>query len=281
MKKYLFFLVIIFTSCTALIDINTDDAEPRLIIFGSISNDFTRHSVQITRSAGYFSGEAPPAITNAVITISTENEVFELLQDTVPGVYYTDSIAGEPNETYTLDVLLDFDNDGVAEHYRAVSKMPKGPRVDSIQLSDYIIDKFPVLMLYGEVFHDMENNFCIYTTKNNKPQGLFDFMMFPESMIVTIGNIYPLPYFVRGGIHVGDTVNFRIDDVDNAYAIFLSQAKEEMSMKTPFFSSPPAEVVTNIHCLDANIRVSGFFAAYHRGEDMITISTINFDMPFN
>jgi len=284
MKKYIFFLLIIFTSCTALININTDDAEPRLIIFGTISSDSTRHSVQITRSAGYFSDEDPPAITNAVVTISTENEVFTLLQDTIPGVYFTDSIAGKPYETYTLDVWLDFDNDGITEHYRAVSKMPQGPRVDSIYLSDYIIDKFPVLFLFGEVFMnpENENNLCIYTAKNNEKKGLFNyFMIFTPDMIVMLGDRYPLPFFARGGIHVGDTVNFRVDNLSTDYAIFLEQAKGEMGVSMPFFSSPPAEVVTNIRCLDANIRVSGFFAAYHRGEDMITISTINFDMPFH
>jgi len=292
MKKYLFFLIIIFTSCTARIDINTDDAEPRLIIFGTISDNLQRHIVHITRSTGYFSNDPPPVIDNAIVTITVDNQVFPLnfdfgYNENAPlscGDYYyfTDSICGEYGKTYTLDVWLDFDNDGVLEHYQAVSKMPKGPRVDSIYLSDYIIDKFPVLFLYGEVFKETENNFCIYTGKNNEPKGLFDyFMIFTPDMIVMLGDRYPLPYFAKGGIHIGDTVNFRVDNLSNDYARFLEQASSEMSVPMPFFSSPPAEVVTNIRCLNANIKVSGFFAAYDRGEDMTTISQINFDSFFD
>jgi len=298
MKKYLFLLIIIFTSCVARIDINTDDAEPRLIIFGTISDNLQRHAIHITRSAGYFSNEEPPAITNAIVTISTENETFTLKEqsyiyvkdngDTVimkwEGLYETDSVfAGESGKTYTLDVWLDFDNDGVMEHYQAVSTMPKGPRVDSIYLSDIVIEQFPVLFLFGEVFinAENENNFCIYTCKNENRlrQGLFDyFMIFTPDMIVMQGGIYPLPIFTGGNsIYIGDTIHFRVDNLSRDYAVFLSQAKNEMSVPMPFFSSPPAEVITNIHCLNANIKVSGFFAAYDRGEDMITISTINFD----
>jgi hypothetical protein len=282
MRKYILLFAIIFFSCTSRIDIKTEDAEVRLVIYGTISDDTTRHSVRITRSAGYFSEQDPPAISNALVTISTENEIFTLLEDTIPGIYFTDSIAGKFGENYTLDVFLDFDEDGIMEHYQAISKMPKGPRVDSIYLSSIVIDKFPILLLFGEVFHEMENNFCIYTSKNNIEKKLFEyFMILPEHFIIMTGNTYPLPYFVKGGIHIGDTINLRIDDLDSDYAAFLSQAKEEMSIKTPFFSSPPAEVVTNIRCLDANIRVSGFFAAYDRGEEFMTISTVNFDSPYS
>ena len=272
------FLPIIFYSCTARIDIKTNDTEPRLVIFGTISGDTIRHSVRITRSTGYFSNEPPPPISNAVVTISTENEIFTLHEDTIPGIYFTDSIAGKCGETYTLDVWLDFDSDGTTEHYQATSTMPTGPRVDSIFLSSMVINDFPILWLYGEVFSGTDNNFCIYTAKNNEEEGLFDyFAIFSQDMIIMVGNAYPLPYFARGGVHVGDTVNFRVDNLSNNYAAFLQQASDEMSVKTPFFSSPPAEVITNIKCLDSNIKVSGFFAAYNRGKDMITISTIDFD----
>jgi len=282
MKKYLFFLLIIFTSCTARIDINTDDAEPRLVIYGTISSEGRCHYISITRSTGYFSDEEPPIIKNAFVTLSYEDRIDTLQYNDLAKCYVTDSIAGKPYETYTLDVWLDFDNDGVMEHYQAVSKMPKGPRVDSIYLSDYVIDRFPVLFLYGEVYKDTENNLCIYTGKNNEPKGLFDyFMIFTPDMIIMQGGRYPLPFFAKGGIHVGDTVNFRVDNLSRDYARFLSQASSEMSIPMPFFSSPPAEVITNIRCLNANIRVSGFFAAYDRGEDMITISTINFDSQFD
>jgi len=299
MKKHLFFLIIIFTSCTARIDINTDDAEPRLVIYGTITCDSVRHYINISRSAGYFSDSDPEKISNAVVTISTENETFTLKElsaidvrdngDTIiykwEGVYATDSVfAGKPHETYTLDVWLDFDNDGITEHYQAVSKMPRGPRVDSIYLSDYVIEQFPVLFLFGEIFQDTEINLCVYATNHFGilRQGLFDyFMIFTPDMIVMQGGIYPLPIFTgSNSIYIGDTIHFRVDNLSNDYARFLSQAKSEMSVPIPFFSSPPAEVTTNIRCMNANIKVSGFFAAYDRGEDMTTISTIHFDPHF-
>ncbi|MDR3327225.1 MAG: DUF4249 domain-containing protein [Prevotellaceae bacterium] len=265
-------------SCTSPIYINTKGAEPRLVIFGTINEDYTRHCIRITKSTNYFSNEAPPPVTDAIVTISVDNEVFTLAQDdTVPGSYFTDSLSAAAGKTYTLDVQLDFDNDGVAEHYQASSLMPKGPRVDSIKLSPIVLDKVPILFLYGQVYYETENHFCIYTGKNNEEQGLFDyFMILSDAYISTIGNAYPMPYFAEGGIHKGDTVNFRVDNLNLEYANFLSEVSQETSVSTPIFSAPPAEVVTNIKCLNANIKVSGFFAAYSKGRDLITISNIDF-----
>ncbi|MDR0829969.1 MAG: DUF4249 family protein [Prevotellaceae bacterium] len=298
MKKLFYYSLFIINcslifSCTSRIEITTDDAEPRLVIFGAMSDNLQRHSIKISCSTGYFSDEEPPIIDNAIVTISSGNEVFNL-NYLDSGRYFTDSMRFEYGKIYTLDVYLDFDNDGINEHYQAKSRMPKGPRVDTIMLIDtnpVTSEKLdmPMLLIFGEVYKDVYNTFCIYTAKNNEPQGLFDYyMMMSEDFIKTDFGVFTLPYFARGGIEVGDTVNCRIDDLPNeyiningnrwtnAYASFLSQCTSEAGMKTPFFSSPPAEVITNIRCLDADIKVSGFFAVFDRGEDLTTISTINF-----
>ena len=89
--------------------------------------------------------------------------------------------------------------------------------------------------------------------------------------------VYTVPYFVRkGAIHKGDTLNIRIDNFNNPYLGFVSQAAST-GMQNPFFSSPPSEVKTNIRCLDADIRVSGFFTTYSRGAVFSVISHIDFD----
>ena len=93
-KKYVrWFVVLILTtvSCTERIDIKTDDAPPRLVIYGYISTDTTQHSIQITRSAGYFTTESPEGLSHAIVTISDSNgNIISLTEnDTVPGLYQT------------------------------------------------------------------------------------------------------------------------------------------------------------------------------------------------
>ncbi|MDR1592600.1 MAG: DUF4249 domain-containing protein [Prevotellaceae bacterium] len=268
----------LLTSCRERLNIDTSAAAERLVIFGRISADSACHSVQITRSIPYFSTDTPPAVSGAWVEISDETESYLLREvDSLPGIYLTDStVCGLQGTTYTLNVRLDFDGDGVVEHYRASSTMPQAPKIDSVALSPLVYNMTPLVVIYGAMPTDQHNFFCLYTGKNNQPKSLFEYYMLIDDWYVDPSqNAFILPCFIPGGLEIGDTINFRVDALNAAYNAFLSQAKSEMGASLPFFSAPPAEVVSNITCLDADIQVSGFFAAFVRGEDFIMISDKN------
>lgn len=270
-------VALVAIGCTSPIDINTNDTNPRLVVFGAFSQDTVRNYVNISKSMGYFAQQSPLAIENAEVTVTVDGIVYQLLADTTKGRFYIDSLKMEVGKKYILDISLDFDGNGVNEHYRATSTMTNSPRIDSVQLSKIVIDKIPIMMVYGEIFHTSDNNFCIYNWKNSDTLELFDYLMIiPEKYMVSTGKVYPVPYLIRGGFNQGDTLHFRIDNLNNYYARFLSQAASEASMKNPWFSSPPAEVTTNIKCLNADVRVSGFFSTYSRGQVFSVISDIDF-----
>jgi len=275
-------IIFLSFSCTAPINISTSGSEPRLVIFGAISEDTVRQYVTISKSVSFFVNESPPPISDAIVTISYDNITDTLLPDTLAGRYYIDSLRAEAGKKYILDVWLDFDQNGEQEHYQAESVMPHAPRLDSIILSNIVIQKMPIMYLYGKIYDDTENNFGIYTWKNSDTIGLFDyFLIMPKEMLVTTFDFYPMPYIVRGGFSKGDTLYLRVDNFNDEYAYFLDDVSSATSVSIPIFSSPPAEVYTNIKCLNANIKVSGFFAAYSRGKIFSVISKFDFKFGVN
>ncbi len=274
---YVFITVCVLLSCTSPINIDTNDTHTRLVVFGAFSQDTVRNYVSISKSMSYFNTNPPIAITGAEVTVTAENIVYQLLPDTVAGRYYIDSLEMVVGREYVLDIYLDFDENGVNEHYQAKSTMVNTPRIDSVRLSNIVIQKMPIMFVYGEIYNTTENNFCIYNWKNSDTIGMFDYVMIMSSQFLQSAvKVYPTPYFVRKGIKKGDTLNLRIDNFSNTYSRFISQVSSEMSMKNPWFSSPPAEVITNIKCLDSDVRVSGFFSTYSRGQVFSVISDIDF-----
>lgn len=285
MRKFLYKSLILIglvawlaTACDAPIDVQTNSTEPRLVIFAAFSQDTLRNYVNVSKSMPYFEEGKPIAVNDARVSVTYRGNQIWLDRDTLAGRYFVDNLPLVATESYVLDVFYDFDGDGTEEHYMAKSIMPNSPRVDSVRLSSIVIEKMPILFVYGQAFHTTENNFCLYNWHYGDTIGMFDyFMLMPEEMMKTSTKVYPLPYFVSGNIHKGDTLCFRIDNLNNQYTVFISQAASETGIPNPLFSNPPAEVYTNIKCLsDENQRVSGIFTTYSRGKTITFISDIDF-----
>ena len=129
--RHIYMIIIVLLSaisCTSPIDIETDQASPRLVIFGAFRQDTIRNYISISKSMGFFSQLPPIAIDNAKVTITANDTVHQLHPDTVAGRYYIDSLNMLVGREYILDVFLDFDQNGVDEHYRAKSRMTNTPR---------------------------------------------------------------------------------------------------------------------------------------------------------
>lgn len=129
---YIIFVLFIFlSSCTEKIDFNLNSgANNRLVVDGSISDELKIHSVKLTRSINYFYNETAPAELDAKVTISDGENIFLLNDSDKNGIYTTDTVAGIPGKTYTLDIKLK-----TGEEYSAQSYMKPVGTMDSLRYS--------------------------------------------------------------------------------------------------------------------------------------------------
>ena len=277
------FLILLF-SCTERIDINTNDAAPRLSVFGYVTNLQGVHTVKITYTAGYFTSEAPIGISNAIVSLfDGTNRYFLTENPDTAGVYCTDPLfSGKEGKTYTLDISLDFNKDGIDEHYRATAYMPYATRVDSVELQPSLMPSVPNLLLYGKVPDTQKNYLALYLQKNSEITNIFGYFLILTDSYFEGYDIdgYEFPCFIRGGIEIGDTITFKVKSFSEEFANFISHAKSEVGGSNPIFGGPPADVGTNIFALDKNNEtpIVGFFGAFPQDEKY-TISEQDFSSP--
>ncbi|MDR1865215.1 MAG: DUF4249 domain-containing protein [Bacteroidales bacterium] len=293
MHRFPLILLFLFgAACTERIDISTQAAPPRLVIYGYITSDTTRHSIRITRSAGYFTTDRPEGVSNAAVTISTGNRRIPLTEnDTVPGLYQTaDNVYGLSDATYTLDVLLDFDSDGTQEHYRSSAYLARLNHIDSIALQPSTIFRGSVeVLLYAQDLPE-ENFYSVFVSINDSLlnpsiNGFFvmDDVFFNGVYMNGVSCFFIDPEDDEGKkiLQAGDKVTLNINAIPKEYATFISNVQSEIRGSNPIFGGPPANVETNIRCIEPPdaVEVSGFFTAYPCRYADVTVKTDFSELP--
>jgi hypothetical protein len=247
-----------------------------LVIYGYITTDTTQHAVRITRSTGYFVTTKPEGISNAIVTITNGNEIFDLKESPEEvGLYLTSpNIYGISGKTYTFHASLDFNKDGKLEEYEATSYLPFPATLDST-----VVAPFPALndhlqvLVWGNLPEESSGYFCFHLFRNGVAinDSLRGFNITQDEYITT-KKITALPIFLldpeddEEKLSPGDTLAVQVESITPEYASFIDNARTESRGSVPLFGGPPANVETNIHCLDANSKtgISGFFTAYSK-----------------
>ncbi len=264
----------VIVSCTERIDINTDAAPSQLVIYGHITTDTMQHAISITRSSGYFANTKPLGVSHAIVTISGGGKTFVLTESAMEtGLYLTDAdVYGAEGQTYTLNISLDFDNDGEAEQYKASSYLPYVAPFDSIRLqlsTDY--KDYVEIHMFGRLSpdNDKECYYSFHAFRNDMAltDSLSLFSVYDSKIIGTEVMDDVACYFLdqtkdKTKLTSGDRVALRLNVLPREYGQFLVNAQNEVWGSSPF-SGPPANVETNITCTGrAPANVLGFFSAY-------------------
>ena len=277
MRVSLVILVVIFVvaACTERIDINTDDAPSRVVIYGYVTTDTI--VVRITRSAGYFTTDPPVGVDNAVVTITdNDGNVIPLSfshNDTISGLYLTEepNIYGKEEKTYKLDININNN-----EHYYAEAYLQNINHIDSIGLRlstiPFFRDRVEVL-LYAEN-SGVRTNYCFFVSINDSVvnSNINRWMVVGSDFFKDDEYIDGEPcYFLDQDpdnhhnryevLKIGDKVSLNINALSDDYATFISNVQTEIRGSNPIFGGPPANVPTNIKSKEGNL-VLGFFTAY-------------------
>lgn len=262
-------LVAISISCTEVVEIDLDSTYDRLVVYGKITTDYERHYVELTTTADYFYNEEPKAVTGANVTIMAGDSLFTLEESAVwPGIYQMSRpYSGREGVSYQLEIRnVDIDDDGEAEHYTAVSKMPVIEDPDSISLEKFVTPFFSGTQVTLWSPEAMGTNFYNFQLARNGElihKRLSQYTVQPDDFF-TDNYIAGLPIgFLDDDdddevVVPGDIVTLVVSSITEDYYSFITEAQNEIFGNNPLFSGPPANVSSNIEGDDA----VGIFTTY-------------------
>jgi hypothetical protein len=116
------FLTFLFFSCQEEVELTEYSAQPVLVVDGEITNEYRPQQIRLSQSADYRAEKPFPAATGAFVSLSDGMQTLDLVE-VEPGLYQTDSLAGQPGKIYTLQINWE------GQNYTASDTMPALPGV--------------------------------------------------------------------------------------------------------------------------------------------------------
>ncbi len=246
--------LLIFSSCEKVVYIDLNTSDPRPVVEANITNHAGPYTVRLHHSVNYYDPNTFPAITNAIVTISDNTGITEILQQTSDGIYQTSTLQGIPGRTYFLKIMYN------GKEYDAASTMPDPVAIDSVQIvqnkpggggnnhpgfrvTTYFTD--PLFLGNYYRLHMISND----TSAVDKTRYRY------LSDKLTDGTEMSLS--VNTNLRYNDSLTVVLESIDKSTYDFFTTLRQVIGGNSSFLSAPPANPVNNI-----SIGGLGYFAAY-------------------
>ncbi len=107
LKQLFWLLPFLIWSCEDVIDVELENAKPRLVIDASLNwikgTSGNAQSIQLSLTTPYFSNEIVPA-TGAIVSVSNNNTTYPFIEEGETGIYKTGTFQPQLNASYTLNI---------------------------------------------------------------------------------------------------------------------------------------------------------------------------------
>jgi hypothetical protein len=124
-------LMVLFSSCEKVIDLDLNSAEKKYVIEAVLTDIPGQAKVTLTQTKDFDEDNTFPGIDGATVTITENGGPTTTLVRTSAGVYEAPALTGVSGRTYTLSLTAP-----TGEVFTAVSTMPQKVLMDTIYASD-------------------------------------------------------------------------------------------------------------------------------------------------
>lgn len=251
----IFLLSIIFTGCEDVITVELQNAEPQIVIEGTITDGPGPYTVKITKTTDFYEPGIYEKVTGAVVLINDTYRNNDTLIEKEPGIYYTESLTPSYNTLYNLEVMTK------GEKYEASTELKIPIILDSISVSE------------GDNPFSDEEIYDIHLYAQDNP-GISDY----AKMRIAVNGEYEKDYYLyedrltdgnylegilnieKDKVNTGDTLTVEMSTINKAGYDFYSTLYQVLATSEEGFSSftsAPANPKTNL-----NNGALGYFGAY-------------------
>ncbi len=258
-KLFLVIVTAVFlTGCQKVVSIDLNNANPRLVVEGIVTDQPGPYSVKLSMSGDYFAPSLYfPPVSNALIIVSDNFGQTDTLKESTSGTYLSSKLLGVAGSTYTMYVSSE------GKQYNATSSMPAKVYIDT---------------LFAVVRNQSRGEgpgYDIYVSFKDPPQpGNFYRINVASSTVIPTDSIDGRRYRlytdqltngnemterIRAGrlVVTGDTITVSLLSIDEATYNYFHQINDILISDRAPTALSPANPATNI----SNGSL-GYFAAY-------------------
>jgi hypothetical protein len=232
--------LLVYTGCQKVINVDLNNAAPRIVIEGLINDRRGPYAVAITKSGSYFNQPELPSVSGAEVTITDNTGTSDTLKETSPGIYLTNKTKGIPGRTYNLKVV----SENIT--YEGTSTMLRHVDIDSLALvrSEFQRIDFGGNRIRYEIhcfFKDPgEKNFYRIKVFKNDSINTQNYRLYDDQY--TNGEETELRV---SNAEVGSTYRIELQSIDQStYGYYRTLA--DLIFSNPLFGSTPANPNTNL-----------------------------------
>jgi len=258
----LFFIGLSLFSCTDVVDLDVDAAEPELVVDGVISNDRELY-VKLSQTAAFFDNASFEKISGARVSIYENGQEVSVLDESPnePGTYLS-SFKGNIGNEYRvrIEINANVPDQILGTWWSIADTMKRVPNIDSMGQMSLDRTTTPQAFFPGDYavmyFGDFEGKGDYYRLI----RSLNDSVFAQENFFITDENLdgfyfgdglFP-PVSVYGPFEEPeageepDSLSVRLESVNEGFFDYMQVLNTQVQTGSPF-DAPPALVLGNIH----------------------------------
>ena len=231
-----------FSSCEKVIDIDLNDTEQKVVIEGTILRGDTVQQIRVTKTQSFDESTSPPTVDNATVSVTDNLGNTVNFTSVGNGWYEAVNYPGIEGRTYTLTVVVD------GNTYTGSSTMPSYQPIQDLYVAFYPFGADTLISIVPAHFDQqgVPNYYQFHVYVN----GTRDKSIYIQDDQFTDGNLTVQPLF-GPEILVNDTVRVDMFCIDKPVHTYFNQLSINSSS-----SATPANPISNLSggCL-------GYFSA--------------------
>ncbi|WP_217602916.1 DUF4249 family protein [Chitinophaga sp. GbtcB8] len=246
MKNILIYLVVLFClillSCTKVVEVDLETAEPELVIDASIDwvkgTTGNEQKIKLSTTTGYYSTTFPTVSGADIVITNSENTVFSFIENPGTGEYICSNFHPVIGENYTLKVVLN------GEIYTATETCIEVPDIENnIEQNDkggFGGDEVEIKYYYQD--NGNEDNYYLHRILS--PVSAFpDYKAKDDGK--SQGNLMQ-EYFSDKVLKAGDMINIRLYGISRRYYDYFRKLLAASGAQNGPFQTAPGSVRGNI-----------------------------------
>ena len=196
----------IFSSCEKVIDLDLENAEPKIVIEGNVSDQLENQYVRVSKTIPFSTANTFNGFKGAKVTLSTTSGSSINFAEVSDGLYKSEQFKGIPGTKYKLEVLAD------GKVYTAESTMPFPVVPDSIGFKK--LNFFGNTNIFPTVFYkdpaNVQNQYRYILKINNK----FQSDIVSEDRFNDGNEVSDIIIYDGDDIKSGDTIEIEMQSID-------------------------------------------------------------------